>query len=236
MKWFRFYSEVLDDPKVQNLSPELFKIWINILCITCHHTGVLPPIKDVSFRLRVTLDETKLAFQALLEAGLIQQIKNQHGINYAPHNWKKRQYSSDTSTERVKRFRAVSRNVSETVTETPPDTDTDTEQNRKESILSDFEGFWNLYGFKVGKQKAQISYNNARKKGATREIIIGGVERYQRASQAKGTPAKFIKHPATWLNGEHWNDEYPEYADNRSDTKQTGDTNRNRALSALFNA
>lgn len=120
-----------------------------------------------------------------------------------------------------------------------PETETyreETYREETESILSDFEGFWNLYGFKVGKQKAQTSYNNARKKGATREIIIGGVERYQRASQAKGTPAKFIKHPATWLNGEHWNDEYPEYTDNRSDTKQTGDTNRNRALSALFNA
>src|SRR5207344_667046 len=55
-----------------------------------------------------------------------------------PHNWDGRQFKSDGSTERVKRFRSGSTekvkrftkrsgNVSSAVSETGPDTDTDTE-------------------------------------------------------------------------------------------------------------
>ncbi len=129
MKWFRFYSEALEDPKVQKLSPELFKFWVNILCITSKHDGKLPPIEDIAFAFRLTLDETKVAFHGIQKAHLIDENTNQYGTTWAPHNWNKRQYKSDTSTERVKRFRNAARNN----IETPPDTDsdTDTEQSKK---------------------------------------------------------------------------------------------------------
>jgi len=32
-QWFRMYAEVLDDPKVQRLSGDEFKAWVNILCL-----------------------------------------------------------------------------------------------------------------------------------------------------------------------------------------------------------
>jgi hypothetical protein len=53
----------------------------------------------------------------------------------SPHNWDKRQYKSDVSTERVKRFRNGKRNVSET----PPETEADTE-NRTERKEDAAEG------------------------------------------------------------------------------------------------
>jgi hypothetical protein len=61
-------------------------------------------------------------------------------MHYAIHAWDKRQYKSDTSTERVKRFRERSSNATETVNETPPDTETETDtetdkiQRRKKVI------------------------------------------------------------------------------------------------------
>jgi len=125
-RWFRLYDEVLDDPKVQKLSPEHFKIWINLLCLASKHDGVLPDNESVSFALRMPFHETSGAVTFLFQAGLFDRTKK----GLVPHGWSKRQYKSDTSTERVKRFRQRYRNGEKTVTVTPPDTDTDTEQKQ----------------------------------------------------------------------------------------------------------
>jgi DNA-binding transcriptional MocR family regulator len=75
--------------------------------------GIIPPLRPLSFKLRMRLDHTLKAINELIEAGLIEE---NNGV-YSVHSWDKRQYKSDLSTHRVKRFRNVS--------ETPPDTDTD---------------------------------------------------------------------------------------------------------------
>ena len=57
MKWFRFYDEVLDDPKVQKLSLSHFKTWINLLCISNPHRnsrGELPGATEIAFHLRLS--------------------------------------------------------------------------------------------------------------------------------------------------------------------------------------
>ena len=33
MKWFRFYHDAIDDPKVQRLPGDVFKFWVNLLCL-----------------------------------------------------------------------------------------------------------------------------------------------------------------------------------------------------------
>lgn len=123
-RWFRLYDEVLDDPKVQKLSPEHFKFWINLLCLASKHDGVLPDSEGVSFALRIPFHETQECLKFLFQHGLIDQTKK----GLMPHGWSKRQYKSDTSTDRVKRFRQRFRNVTETVTVTPPETDTEQRQ------------------------------------------------------------------------------------------------------------
>jgi hypothetical protein len=117
-QWFRMYAEVLNDPKVQKLPAELFKVWINTLCLACNNNGTLPKLEDCSFAFRETISETKTAFHELEKHGLIVT----DGETFHIHNWKKRQYKSDNSTERVKRHRNARKNV----TETP--------QNRTEQI------------------------------------------------------------------------------------------------------
>lgn len=119
--WFRLYTEVLHDHKVQTLPPDLFKIWVNILCIASEHgkNGILPDANAMQFALRLEANALKTAIKQLKIAGLIDQNRNQLSV----HAWEKRQYKSDSSTDRVKRFRKRKCNVSET----PPDTDTDTE-------------------------------------------------------------------------------------------------------------
>jgi hypothetical protein len=128
LPWFRFYTEVLEDPKVQTLDPEDFKHWVNLLCLAAKNDGIIPEIGNVSFALRETFTTVSTVLERLCQRGLIDKLSGgPNGWHYAPHGWDKRQYKSDTSTDRVKRFRERSK----TVTVTPPDTDT--EQNKKKT-------------------------------------------------------------------------------------------------------
>lgn len=134
-RWFRVYDDLVDDPKVQRLEPPLFKFLINVWCLASKGDGKLPSAGDISYRLRADESLVIASLEALVCLGLADRFSNQHGSWLAPHSWHKRQYKSDSSTERVKRFR----NASKAVTETPPDTEseseseseTDSEQNRK---------------------------------------------------------------------------------------------------------
>lgn len=112
MRWFRFYTEAVHDPKVQLLPPALFKDWVNILCLTGQHGGAIPDYEDkVAFALRVTKPRAKKTIQALIEAELLEV----DGDKIVPHNWSSRQYSANDSTERVRKYRENLKKNGETV-------------------------------------------------------------------------------------------------------------------------
>ena len=147
-RWFRMYDEILDDPKIQKLPPHLFRFWVNTLALCSRSGGKLPAICDIAFALRETEESVSSAFHTLLEGGIVVT----DGETFQPKNWKKRQYKSDTSTERVREHRKRSRNV----TETPPDTETETEKNK----ITPQSGF--AFIGKVIRLK-ELDFNNWRK-------------------------------------------------------------------------
>ena len=119
LSWFRFYVEVLDDPKVQTLPGDLFKAWVNVLCVARKHGGVLPSLNDTAFGLRITAED---CCNVLGELHSRQLLDDNYGT-LVPHNFAARQFESDVSTERVKRFRKRHRKPEQPVSETPPDTE-----------------------------------------------------------------------------------------------------------------
>lgn len=122
--WFRFYHEVLDDPKVQMMPAADFKAWVNLLCLASRNDGILPDAAAIAFALR--MDETGAAtlIESFLGADLIDKLNGGvNGYRYAPHGWNKRQFKSDTSTDRVKRFRATKKRSNETAPETEAETE-----------------------------------------------------------------------------------------------------------------
>jgi hypothetical protein len=143
MNWFRFYSEVVHDPKVQNLPEVLFKTWVNLLCLACLNDGNLPSIADISYHLRITENRASKAVKALVDAGLV----DAEGQTLQPHNWRGRQFSSDHSRNRVAAFRERNRNTGRNVTEPLPklkrnaieQNRADTEQNRTEAAMPNFD-------------------------------------------------------------------------------------------------
>lgn len=125
MRWFRFYNDAMRHPKVAQLTDAQFRLWVEVLCVASENDGIIPPLDTLKTVLRRRLDHLKGAFKALLKAGLIDALSD----GYAPHGWDKRQYKSDSSTERSRKHRENC-NVAATPAATAPDTDTDTEAEK----------------------------------------------------------------------------------------------------------
>lgn len=119
-RWFRFYDDAVNDPKVQRLPGEKFKAWVNLLCLASKNDGVLPALADVAYTLRLSEEKVSSLLNEFCAAGLIDPVEVSGApMSYEPHNWNGRQFKSDVSNERVKRYRQRQRNV----TVTPPDTE-----------------------------------------------------------------------------------------------------------------
>lgn len=108
MQWFRFYTEALNDPKVQRLSPRNFKYWVNLLCLAAENEprGHLPSDEDTAYALRLTEESWQTVAESLMRAGLIDAAPD--GLKI--HAWDRRQYASDSkdtgAAERMRRLRA----------------------------------------------------------------------------------------------------------------------------------
>lgn len=126
-RWFRFYDDAINDPKILKLPEASRWHWTALLCIASKNDGVLPSTEDVALMLRVKPSSAAAIIAGMKNVGLLDFVDGR----FSPHNWNGRQYKSDVSTERVKRFRKRERNVSET----PPETEADTEQ--KEDRIGD---------------------------------------------------------------------------------------------------
>lgn len=105
-RWFRIYDDVLDDPKVQKLSGELFKTWMNLLCLASKGGGILPTIDDIAFRLRISAQDAQQRLDDLILLGLV-DIRSDG--KQEPHNWPTRQMPSDSSKDRMRKLRAKKR-------------------------------------------------------------------------------------------------------------------------------
>lgn len=67
-----------------------------------------------------------------------------------------------------------------------------------------FDVFWSVYPAKVGKGAAKRAFPAALAKAGSIGVLVAGVMRYR--DDPNRSP-RFTKHPATWLNGECWDDQ-----------------------------
>lgn len=104
MTWFRLYHDLLHDDKVQSLPLELFKAWVNLLCMAsmADDRGHIPGPKRVAFALRVSEDRATKILGQLTAYGLLEE--DDRG-GYQPHNWVARQRKSDDAGARSRQHR-----------------------------------------------------------------------------------------------------------------------------------
>jgi hypothetical protein len=94
----------MHDIKVQKLRPELFKFWVNLLCLANERPerGTLPPIEEIAFNLRMKAPVTAGYVASLKSQGLLDETSNG---SLTPHNWVGRQPKSDDVSKRVNDYR-----------------------------------------------------------------------------------------------------------------------------------
>ena len=143
MKWFRLYSEILDDPKVFHLSDLAFRLMIMLFALNSEQNsddikddeepGYLDMSDDdIVWRIRWDMDSFNTAIKELISSKV--SILKKYKKGYLIVKWKYRQFESDNSYKRVKRYRErysnvsgnvsgnVSSNVSSNVSETANET------------------------------------------------------------------------------------------------------------------
>jgi hypothetical protein len=222
-RWFRFYDDAVNDPKVQRLEPKLFKAWVNLLCLASKNEGWFPSIDDVAFSLRVSEEEAGQMVDGLISSGLVDEIDGR----CCPHNWHERQYKSDSSAERMKRHRDKKRDEAPVKTSDVTSDVTVTVQNRAETeqiqiteqkeetredaLLLEFDEFWNIWPHKVGKPAALKGFRGARKRSSLEEIC-NGVFSYIRD---KPHDRPWLN-PATFLNQNRWEDQPAQVANGKT--------------------
>jgi hypothetical protein len=122
LKWFRMWVDAVDNPKLRLLAFEDRWHFVALCCLK--RSGLLDkhddPNRDrmIAVKLGVQARELDEIARRLLDVRLIDETMT-------PIGWDDRQFQSDTSTERVKRFRERCRNVSETHSETETETETE---------------------------------------------------------------------------------------------------------------
>ncbi len=70
-RWFRFYDEALNDPKVQMLPADDFKSWVNLLCLASQNDGRINDVRTAAFALHRDQDEMLECIERLRANGLI---------------------------------------------------------------------------------------------------------------------------------------------------------------------
>lgn len=228
MPWFRMYSDFIYDDKVEFLSFEDQRHYVFILCMK--NLGLLdkeypkPGMLDrvVAKRLGLYGEAFEAAKARLVESELIDD-------QFQPLAWDKRQYLSDSSTERVRAYRERMKakrtgNVSVTAQDTDTDTDTEEETDKEQhtppaqaqpevremaaasqpasGYPEVFELTWACYPKRPGanKRAAFKAWNARVNAGVDPNDIIAGVQRYAKYCDAtKTTGTRYVKQPETFF-------------------------------------
>lgn len=175
LPWLRLYTDTIDNEKIRLLAFEDRWHYIALLCLK--QQGVLDKNNDllerkIAVKIGVQLPALSEIKKRLMDVELIDE-------NWFPTGWENKQFQSDSSTARVRKYREnkgiKEGNVTETLLKRKCnvlDTDTDTEQSKKkkrftppthneindyckaQNITVDADRFINHYdsnGWKIGK-------------------------------------------------------------------------------------
>src|ERR1035437_2250076 len=94
--WFRMYHEWDSDPKVQSMTEAMQRRLAMLFCSRCKEETLQE--RDRAFHWRISMEELTETKAVFMEKGFIDG-------NWNPINWNHRQFLSDSSTDRVRRYR-----------------------------------------------------------------------------------------------------------------------------------
>ena len=199
MTWVKLDDGFPNNPKIVGLSDHSFRLYVSALCYSGKYLtdGFIPQAVVAQMG-----DPGELLDNGLWEESLGGVYVN----NYTEYQTPKAEVERkrEANRTRVMRYREKSNGESNAVGNalvTHPDNRIQSTDNIN-NYTNEFEQFWEIYPWRVGKGSAMKAWAKAIKK-ATPEIIYEGAERY--AKDPNRDPA-FTAHPSTWLNGDRWLD------------------------------
>ncbi len=220
LPWFRMYVDFLNDAKMVKLAFEDQRHFIGLLALKSD--GALDDedcdsdLLDRIVAQRLWIDHAIIreVKKRLIAAGLIDD-------RWQPIAWERRQFSSDSSAERTRRYRernAKRPSTPETASpkrhsdcaEAYTDADTDGEAEKELSADAAFDVFWSAGMVKTGRKSARKAFDAAlkrekRKPGEFAEALAKDVKR----RIERGQFGFESLHPSTYLNGNRWEDDMP---------------------------
>lgn len=216
--WFRVYSDFLTDSKMIQLAFEDQRHFFGILALKSDGTLDQNDLTEnsldriVANRLWIDFAIVKEVKKRLVDVGLIDQ-------KWQPIAWSRRQFKSDSSTERTRSYRERMRNSNNAASQErhsdalDTDTDTDTEaefinsaetsQERHNDKSISFDDFYDAYPKKKDKQRAAKAWQKIT--DTDRAAIMADIQ--IRSSQDRSWLEGYIPHPTTYLNNRRWEDE-----------------------------
>lgn len=217
--WWRFYCEMLRDPKIRLRPLATRWAWVALLTIArespepgflivVDEEMTIPVLADLA---AISAKEAQAAYDYFLRTGLVEL--DRRGIPFVV-TFLERQFESDTSADRTAKHRHKERD--KTVTKNGDETD-DVAESSSVSLISvslnseqensepdDFERFWGTYPRHVAKSAARKAFASALKR-ADVEVILAGAEQFR--DDPNLPEPQFIPHPTTWLNQDRWEDD-----------------------------
>ena len=79
-------------------------------------------------------------------------------------------------------------------------------ESQTESMIVEFSDFWGMYPRRVAKKDARKAWDKITPK--LHNQILTALFEWSRIWKDRGE-IEYIPYPASWLNGERWEDEYP---------------------------
>lgn len=223
-EWLRLYTDIKNDRKLRRLPPAQRWLWITMMAIAKESpepgrlmltNGVPITNDDLADDASISIQDVEEGLQAFIDQRMVEVIDEV----YCLINWNKRQFVSDTSTDRVKKFRSKNgetdmkrfSNVSVTPPETETETDTDTDINNNtcspdgdlidkkpvEKYADEFEELWSWYPRKTEKKAAYACWKARKKAGHLARDMLEAVKVY--AQECAGKEERYIKHAKTFL-------------------------------------
>ena len=175
LMWLKLHTEIIDDPKLADLSGDAFRIWIYLMALLKQQNGtsnesnqICLDQKKMAWKFRISMKKLQ-NFLGIFEKLQMICIEKETGF-ISILNWRKRQFCE--SLERVRKFRQRYRNGYSNSNVTPSvtiDTDTDTDKEKDKERERDASAILKILEYL--NQKAGTSFRLKTKTRANLKFI-----------------------------------------------------------------
>jgi hypothetical protein len=223
--WWRFYSEMVDDPKLARRPPVDSWLWSVILTFARESIepgllliaeGMPVTAEDLARRSRMPIKDVNDALAYFLGAPKMLRYEDD---TYVVDKWNVRQYDSD---RRMKGQPNDNETLFDTTTKGGPPSVIcylSSDGSKEIGVDEAFDIFWDAYPLKRGKEDAHRAFAKALTH-AEFDVILAGAKRYHEEQSRPDAPN--TKYPQGWLSGSRWDDDPLPFRASNLSRKQSG--------------